>query len=47
MYEYLQRYSDLVLNDFDSVGTTEAVEKSNEVLKRIENLFLASRNDKN
>ena len=47
MYEYLRRCSELVLNDFESVGTTEAFEKSNEVFKRIKNLFLASRNDKN
>ena len=47
MYEYLRGRSDLVLNGFESAGITEAVEKSNEVFERIENLFLASRNDKN
>ena len=47
MYEYLRGYSDLVLNDFELAGITEAVKKSNEVFERTENLFLASRNDKN
>ena len=47
MYEYLRGRSDLVLNGFESAGITEAVEKSNKVFERIENLFLASRNDKN
>ena len=47
MYEYLRGRSDLVLNGFESAGITEAVEKSNEVFERIENSFLASRNDKN
>ena len=47
MYEYLRGRSDLVLNGFESAGITEAVEKSNEVFERIENPFLASRNDKN
>ena len=32
---------------FESARITEAVEKSNEVFERIENPFLASRNDKN
>ena len=47
MYEYLRGCSDLVLNGFESARITEAVEKSNEVFEGIENLFLASRNDKN
>ena len=47
MYEYLSGRSDLVLNGFESAGITEVVEKSNEVFKRIENPFLASRNEKN
>ena len=47
MYEYLRGRSDLVLNGFESAGITEAVEKSSEVFERIENPFLASRNDKN
>ena len=47
IYEYLWGRSDLVLNGFESAGITEAVEKSNKVFERIENLFLASRNDKN
>ena len=47
MYEHLRGRSDLVLNGFESAGITEAVEKSNEVFERIENPFLASRNDKN
>ena len=47
MYKYLQRRSDLVLNGFQSAQITEAVQKSNEVFERIENPFLASRNDKN
>ena len=47
MYEYLRGHSDLVLNGFESAWITEAVEKSNEVFERIENPFLASRNDKN
>ena len=42
MYEYLRGSSNLVLNGFES-----AVEKSNLVFERIENPFLASRNDKN
>ena len=46
-YEYLRGYSDLVLNGFETVGKTEAVEKSNEVFERLENPFLASKNDKN
>ena len=46
MYEYLRGRSDLVLNGFESAGITEAVEKSNEVFERIENSFLAFRNDK-
>ena len=46
MYEYLRRRSDLVLNGFESVGITEAVEKSNEVFEIIENPFLAYRNNK-
>ena len=36
----------MVLNGFESAGITEAVEKSNEVFERIENSFLAFRNDK-
>ena len=47
MYEYLQGRSDLVLKGFESAWITEAVQKSNEVFERIENPFLASRNDKN
>ena len=47
MYEYLRGRSGLVLNGFESAWITEAVEKSNEVFKRIENPFLTSRNDKN
>ena len=47
MYEYLQGRSDLVLNGFESAWITEAVQKSNEVFERIEDPFLASRNDKN
>ena len=47
MYEYLQGCSDLVLNGFESARITEAVEKSNKVFEGIENLFLASRNNKN
>ena len=47
MYEYLRGRSDLVLNGFELAGITEAVEKSNEVFERIENSFLASRNDNN
>ena len=47
MYEYLGGRCDLVLNSFESAGILEAVEKSNEVFERIENPFLASRNDKN
>ena len=47
MYEYLRGRSDLFLNGFESAGITEVVEKSNEVFERIENLFLASTNDKN
>ena len=39
--------SDLVFNGFESARKTEAVGKSNEVFERIENPFLASRNDKN
>ena len=46
MCEYLRGRSDLVLNGFES-GITEAVKKSNEVFERIENPFLASKNDKN
>ena len=46
MYEYLRRRSDLVLNGFESVGITEAVEKSNEDFEIIENPFLAYRNNK-
>ena len=46
-YEYLRGHSDLVLNGFETVGKTEAVEKSNEVFERLENPFLASKNDKN
>ena len=33
MYEYLRGRSDLVWNDFESAGITEAVEKTNEVLE--------------
>ena len=47
MYKDLRERSDLVLNGFESAGITEMVEKSNEVFERIENPFLASRNDKN
>ena len=47
MYEYLRGRSDLVLNGFESAGITEAVEKSNEDFERIENSFLASKNNKN
>ena len=47
MYKYLRGRSDLVLNGFESAGITEAVEKSNEDFERIENSFLASKNDKN
>ena len=47
MYEYLRVHSDLVLNGFESAEITEAVEKSNQVFERIENLFFVSRNDKN
>ena len=46
MYEYLRGRSDLVLNGFESAGITEVVEKSNEVFERIENPFLASRNER-
>ena len=47
MDEYLRGSSDLVLNGFESAGITEEVEKSIEVFERIENPFLAARNDKN
>ena len=47
MYKYFRGQSDLVLNGFESAGITEAVQKSNKVFERIENPFLASRNDKN
>ena len=47
MDEYLRGSSDLVLNGFESAGITEEVEKLSEVFERIENPFLASRNDKN
>ena len=46
MYEYLRGCSDLVLNGFESAGITVAVVKSKKVFERIENPFLASRNDK-
>ena len=46
MHEYLRGRSDLVLNGFESVGITEAVEKSNEDFEIIENPFLAYRNNK-
>ena len=47
MYEYLRGCSGLVLNGLESAEITEAVEKSNEIFERIENPFLASKNDKN
>ena len=46
-YDYLRGHSGLVLNGFELAWIPEAVEISNDVFERIENLSLASRNDKN
>ena len=47
MYGYLPGRSDFLLNALESAGITEALDKLNEVFERIENLFIASGNDKN